>query len=130
MERKNIGVIIQGFYGNRVFTELEEDSIDYILQGILDPGMIEMEYEPDRTVVKIPDSECVLVYNKYQEAAKIEKIRKNADEFGYYSKPMAYIPQENIEIFSRCFACRLNEDGSLESLRKGDGEIVVRYLAE
>ena len=38
--------------------------------------------------------------------------------------------ESDIEIYSRCIVCRVNESGELESLREGDYEKFVKYLAE
>ena len=130
MRENSINVIMQGFYGNRTFTEISTDEIDYKLQGIMDRKLIPMDYEADRTIVRIPNSKCVLVYNKHQESDTVKKNKKWFDEEGYTAKPLAYVPEENIEVYSRCLVCRMAEDGTLESIEKEDINVVFKYLAE
>lgn len=129
MKRELIGVIMQAFYGNRTYTELVEDDIDLVLQGVLNGQNALMDFEPDRTVIKLPDSKCVLVYNKHQEAAQLERCKEWALKDGYVAKPLATVPEQNLEIFSRCFICRMNELGKFESIQSEDRNVVCKYLA-
>ena len=73
---------MQAFYGNRTYTELREDTIDYMLQGVLDKKF-GLDYEADRTTIVIPDSKCVLVYNKYQEADQLKQNEEWKQRDGY-----------------------------------------------
>lgn len=124
MNKNTILVMMQGLYGNKVLTEISENNIDYILQGILDKKLLGLFHKPDRSIVEIPNSNCVLVYDKYQEEEQI----KNAEEFGYSPKPLVIIPALNIKIYSRCFVCRISDNGKLTSLENEDIELISNYL--
>lgn len=128
MKKDSIGVVIQAFYGNKSYIELNEDVIDYMLQGTLyeEPGL---DFEVDRTIVKIPDSKCVLIYNKYQEADQLKQNEELWQRDAFIAKPLATIPELGINIYSRCFICRISETGTLESIQKEDAVIVSKYLA-
>lgn len=38
------------------------------------------------------------------------------------------IPELNFEIHTRCFACRIDENGDFQSLEAGDGEKYIKYF--
>lgn len=127
MKRKLIDVVMQGFYGNRTYTEISDDRLDAVLQGCLS-DCISMRLPPDRTVIRLPGSECVLVYNKYQEEERLERIQEAARD-GYVVKPLAAIPHLGLEIYSRCFACRVDAAGNLQDIQPEDELTVFQYLA-
>lgn len=119
MKNNSIRIISQAFYGNRTATEVSKENIDRFILGVLEEG-ISIEKPIDRTIVKIPNTEnLVIVYNKFEEENRSDK-----------SKPLAIIPEENLEVYSRCIVCRISDDGELESLERGDYEKFVKYLAE
>ncbi len=127
--KKHIDIIAQAFYGNRTFTSITADEVDRFILGYLDSS-IKISEKIDRTIVRIPDSEnVVLVYNKYEEEEDLERVRKCFEEDGYEIKPLAVIPELDLKIYSRCIACRINEAGDLESLCESDCERVMKYLA-
>ena len=114
-----INIIAQAYYGNRVATEINKEDIDRFILGYQDDSITVTE-PIDRTVIHIPNTDgIVIVYNKYSEEGNKERM-----------KAVAVIPEENIELHSRCIACRMNADGELESLQEGDFEKLVKYLAE
>ena len=119
---------MQAFYGNRTYTDLREDTIDYMLQGVLDKKF-GLDYEADRTTIVIPDSKCVLVYNKYQEADQLKQNEEWKQRDGYIAKPLATVPELGVEIYSRCFICRMSDAGKLESIQDEDAAVVSKYLA-
>jgi hypothetical protein len=120
MNNDLIRIVSQAFYGNRTETEVERKNIDRFVLGYLDAS-IPIDKEIDRTIVRVSNADnIVIVYNKYQE----EEARKKS------LKPLAVIPKGNIEIYSRCIVCRVNESGELESLQDGDYEKFVEYLTE
>lgn len=129
MKGENISVVMQAFYGNRTYTELSEDTIDYMLQGVLDKK-IGLDFEVDRTIIAIPDSKCVLVYNKHQEADQLKQNEKWEQRDGYIAKPLATIPELGVEIYSRCFVCRMDEAGKLESIQDEDAVVIFKYLSQ
>lgn len=125
-----ISVIAQAFYGNRVGTTVAEDEFDGLVLGYLDNN-INPEKKIDRTIIHLPEEKgLVLVYNKYAEQEELEYKEKIFKKNGYVLSPLATIPEMNLEIYSRCIACRVDENGNLASVQKGDYEKVIKYLAE
>lgn len=120
---KIINIIVQCFYGNRVGMSIKEDDIDMIVLGytskeiyeeVLNSGIEKI----DRTIVKIPNTNLVIIYNKYQE---------DDNNGGNVS---VSIPEVDFKLHSRCICCRMNEDGSLDSIRKEDIETAYKYLTK
>lgn len=110
----SIEILVQGFYGNRTATEIRKDNFDSFMLGYLDKTLCKEE-EIDRTIVKIPNTDnIVVVYNKYQETRKYELMKKHTD---YVPKPVVSIPELDLEIYSRCIFCKMDEDRELDSLR-------------
>ena len=129
-KEKLITIIAQAFYGNRTCTQIYPENMDAFILGHLD-GRIDDRDKIDRTFIRVPGADdLVIVYNKYQE----EKARKEKaallEERGYELKPLAFIPEEDIEIYSRCIVCRMNADGTLASLVREDGPEFMKYLAQ
>ena len=121
-ETKNnlLRIITQAFYGNRTATEVNESDIDAFILGYTDNSLTISE-EIDRTIIHVPDNEnIVLIYNKYQE----ESYANSND------KPLVSIPEIGLTLYSRCIACRMNDNGQLESLHNEDCEIILKYFAE
>ena len=124
-----IGIVAQAFYGNRTSTEIRRENIDRFILGYLSDE-IPVTEPVDRTVIRLPGSEnLVLVYNKHQEAERLENKEWAFRERNYTIKPLATIPEMGLEIYSRCIVCRMGADGAFESLLDGDYEIWGRYLA-
>lgn len=126
---KKINIVAQAFYGNRVGTEINLDEVDKFILGYTD-NSIEVTEKINRTIVNIPNTDNVIVYNKYQEENELNRKEELMKNNGYVLKPLAVITEENIEIYSRCIVCRINADGELDSLQSGDYEKFVHYLAE
>ena len=125
-----IKVVAQAVYGNRVETEIEKKNVDRFILGYLD-NSIDVSEEIDRTIVKIPNEDnIVIVYNKYEEEKELHRKEEAFNNDGYELKPLVVIHEENIEIYSRCIVCRIDANGELESLQNGDYEKFVNYLAE
>lgn len=117
---KQINIVAQAFYGNRVGTEIKVNDMDRFILGYLDSSLPVTE-KIDRTIIKIPNEDgIVIVYNKYEEEEEFNS--------GHELNPLAVI--DDIKIYSRCIACRINNDGEFESLRVDDYEKVVKYFAE
>ena len=131
-ERKKtlITVMAQAFYGNRVITEIRPDEIDSLVLGLVDAKFMKDE-KIDRTVIPVPGTDhVVLVYNRYREEKEKERWEKLFRERGRAWKPFARIPELGIELYSRCIACRMDENGMPQSLQKEDYEVLMKYLAE
>ena len=109
---------------------IQKKDLDRIILGYTSEGMMENEFV-DRTIVKFPNTDkLVMIYNKYQEEVKLlEKARLFREE-QYKLKPVAFIPEENVEVYSRCIVCRINEAGKVESLQKDDMDKILKYLSE
>ena len=129
MKNELIHIISQGFYGNRTGTELRRESVDRFILGYQTDDLSVTE-PIDRTIVRLPDSKSVvLIYNKYQEAAWLETKDRALREDNYVIKPLATIPELGLNLYSRCIACRMNDNGNLESIETEDLDILDRYLA-
>lgn len=131
--KKNLNlvrIVTQAFYGNRVETEIELEELDHFILGHQDNSMPLIE-NVDRTIINVPSTNnIVIIYNKYQENRKLKLKEKLLKEENYELKPLAVIPEENIEIYSRCIVCRMNENGEIESLQNEDFGKFMKYLAE
>ena len=131
----NMAILIQHFYGNRTVTFISPDDFDAIMLGKLDTKIFEKtraREKIDRTIIRIPDTEnLVLVYNKYQEEECLNKLQQFIQDINkckHRFNPSAVIPEKGIVLYSRCIACRINEDGTLVSLEQEDCPKVVKYL--
>jgi len=126
---KPIVIMTQAFYGNRTGTEVCAEDIDRFILGYLDHELTVTE-PIDRTIIKIPNTnDLVIIYNKYQEENRLRDKEKYYLKNQYVLKPLAVIPEINLEIYSRCIVCRINEYGDLESLQEGDYQKFIHYLA-
>lgn len=124
----SINIIAQAFYGNRTATEVKVEKLDRFILGYLDDYPI--DYPIDRTIVEIPNTNIVIIYNKYKEEERRETKERVYKEENYIIKPLATIKENNIEIYSRCIACRMSENGTLESLMEEDYNKLIDYLSE
>lgn len=130
-ETKNecISIIAQGFYGNRTGTEIRPDEIDRFILGY-QCGSIPITKPVDRTIVHLSDAEgLVLIYNKFEEEARRKLKEEALRRDNYIMKPLAAIPEMDLEVYSRCIVCRMTVEGKFESVRNEDLEIWGRYLS-
>lgn len=129
MKNELICIIFQAFYGNRTGTEIRRENIDRFILGYQSDALVVTE-PIDRTIIRLPGSDnLVLIYNKYQEEERLKVKERALQEDNYVIKPLAAIPELNLEIYSRCIVCRMNADGVFESVCESDYEIWGRYLA-
>lgn len=142
MEKNNgIFIVAQQFYGNRTGTEINREDINFFLKGILAPELFPGEDKTvDRRIVKVPGTDnIVIVYDQNQEDHYVnvkfpkqykEHSAKYKERTGrkFTMQVSCRIPEIDFEIHTRCFACRIDENGELQSLRDGDGEKFIRYL--
>lgn len=113
---KTIEIMAQAFYGNRTLTKINPENIDGFILGYLG-NSISLTEDIDRTIIRVPGTDSlVIIYNKNQES-------RHQD-----SSPLAIIPEKNLEIHSRCIACRIDDDGSLTSLEPEDVDVIIRYF--
>lgn len=125
-----INVLVQAFYGNRVGTNIKPEEIDSFVLGYTSPRYMSGNEKIDRTIIKLPSDGLVLIYNKHEEKRRLEQKKEAFKEDGYVFKPLAYIPEKNIEIYSRCIVCRMDDNGNLKGLNMKDYEEAYKYLAE
>ena len=129
-----ITIMAQGFYGNRTRTAINREEVDRFILGYLDDSIFMDGESIDRTIVHIPNTDnIVVVYNKYEEEEARQRKTELYETEKYTMKPLAVIAEDgenDIEIYSRCIVCRVNENGEFESLRESDYEKFVKYLAE
>lgn len=126
---ETIFIISQAFYGNRTGTEIRRENIDRFILGYQTDDF-DVTEPIDRTIIHLPGSDnLVLIYNKYQEEERLEIKERALREDNYILKPLASIPEMNLDIYSRCIVCRMNVAGEFESLGEGDYEIWGHYLA-
>ncbi|MBR2949448.1 MAG: hypothetical protein IKC46_06270 [Lachnospiraceae bacterium] len=128
MKTNKILIIAQAFYGNRTETSISPEDIDKFILGY--SGDIKITEEIDRTVIKIPNTDnLVLIYNKYEEEKRLLEKDELFEKENYQLKPLAFITEDNIEIYSRCIVCRISENGAYESLQDEDYHKFMKYLA-
>lgn len=121
MTNNLIVIVAQGWYGNRTGTEVRKEKIDEFICN---------KKPANRTIVSIPNTENVIIYNKHNEDEWLKRKERLWNEENYKLKYTVYIPEKNIKIYSRCIVCRLDENGEPTSLQSGDYEKFVKYLAE
>lgn len=126
---ERLTILVQAFYGNRTVTTINKEEFDSFMLGST-VGKIRNR-KVDRTIIKVPNTDnLVIVYNKYEEEKALLDKEEYFKEDGYVLKPLAFIPELDLEIYSRCIVCRMNEDGEFENLEPEDMEKVLKYLAD
>ena len=136
-----ICIVAQCFYGNRTGTEINREDINFFLKGILSPELFPGEDKTvDRRIVRVPNSDnIVIVYDQNQEDDYVnvkfpEMYKNHAAEYKEhtgreFTMPVSCkIPELDFEIHTRCFACRIDENGELQSLENGDAEKFIKYF--
>ena len=126
MKKETIFIIAQGWYGNRTGTEIRKNEVDEFIYNNSTTG----SEESGRAVIRFPETEnVVLVYNKYAEEERLTDKERYYREDGYVLKPLAFIPELNVKLYSRCIVCRMDEAGEFFSLQDGDWDKIEKYLA-
>ena len=114
-----IFVLAQQFYGNCTGTEIERERADYFLRGYVGIGGPKDVEDVVRKTVTVPGTDnVVIVYDRTQEEQRPEGMTEASCE----------IPELDFRIYTRCFACRMDAKGVLQSLEKEDMEKVCKYL--
>ena len=133
-----LDIIAQQFYGNCTYTTIRKENIDFFLKGIMNPELFQGEaVAVERRIVRMPKFQnLAIVYDQIQEdkyvqeeypalvAQKGEHYRQRWGE----EIPMQVscsIPEISLTIHTRCFACRIDEAGNLQSLRAEDSTPVI-----
>ena len=129
IEEKILSMYAKGMTTSDTGTEIRREDIDRFILGYQTDDF-DVTEAIDRTVIHLPGSDnLVLVYNKHQEEERLNVKERALREDNYVIKPLASIPELDLEIYSRCIVCRMNAVGGFESLGEGDSEIWDRYLA-
>ena len=136
-----IFIVAQGFYGNRTGLEIDRENINSFLRGVLPPEILPNADEiVDRKVVRVPNTEnLVIVYDQTQEDEYIHVKfpnfyeRHSAEYKEHTGKEMTMyvsceIPEIGLTLHTRCFACRIDENGEFQSLENGDGQKYIEYF--
>lgn len=138
----SIFVICQYFYGNRTGTEINRNEVDYFLRGYISREYFRTEDIRDvaRRIVHVPTSEnIVIVYDQTQEDRYTNEefpeiyARDGAEYLARWGEELKMhvsceIPEIGFKIHTRCFACRIGEDGVLQSLEKDDYKHFIEYF--
>ena len=121
----DIIIITNGFYGNRVLTEIDAKNVDRFILGYVDSRVrIPSDEKIDRTIIHIPNTKnSVFVYNKYKEERAVSKNRVR----GNLIEPTLIIG--DTVLYSRVIACGIDDSGHLTSINKDDCEEVFKYLS-
>lgn len=136
----NMLIMVQAIYGNRNYYVLNDNTIELnaLLSGLLDMKhlpVFEDEIKNMKRVIKhIPTHDkIVIVYDGEREKRVLVEKEELARRYNIPEdkklKPLAYIPEEDYKIFSRCLVCRINDDNELVSLEEGDERYFIHYLA-
>ena len=143
-ETKNdrIFIISQVFYGNRTGTEVSRDEVDYFLRGETDRKYFCPEdiRDVERRFVRIPGpGNIVIVYDRTQEDSyvNVEFPEAYARDGRHYKEVWGEelkmhvtceIPEIGFTLHTRCFACRMDENGVLQSLERDDYKRFIHYF--
>ena len=120
--------MVQGFYGNRVGTQITAEEFDRFMLGYLSDIKLMPSDKVDRSMIPIPHTDnIVAVYNKFEEQRHLENLKEHGVQMDRV-KPSLDIPELGIRIYSRVIVCRLVADGEPASLLPGDSEKFIRYL--
>ena len=138
----SIFIISQFFYGNRTGTEVERDWVDHFLRGHISRE----HYSPIdvqnvvRKTVRVPGSEnIVIVYDQTQEDRYVNVefpeiyAEDGAEYLARWGEELKMhvsceIPEIGFKIHTRCFACRMDKKGVLQSLEGDDYRQFIHYF--
>ncbi len=137
-----IFIVAQYFYGNQTGTEIKPDNVDYFLRGCIGNDCRNEKEIQDvvRKIVHVPNSEnIVIVYDQTQEDQYVnikfpEMYAKEGKEYKErwgeeLTMPVSCeIPEIGFKIHTRCFACRMDKNGMLQSLENGDEEKFIHFF--
>lgn len=138
-----IHVMAQQFYGNRTGTTVERERVDHFLRGHLSDifGSEDVKDVVLKTV-RVPGSDnIVIVYDQTQEDeyVNVEFPEIYAMDGASYKEHWGEeltmhvsceIPEISFKIHTRCIACRMDENGVLQSLEESDPEKFIHYFPE
>jgi len=142
LKNNTISVIAQQVYGNRTGMEVSRDEVDYFLRGCLSREVYKFEDLSDmkRRIVHVPGAEyIVIVYDQTQEDRYVnvdfpEKYERLVDRYREGTgremtmQVSCEIPEISFKIHTRCFACRMDENGVLQSLQDDDYKQFIHFF--
>lgn len=140
-ENDKIFIVAQCFYGNRTGLEIKRADVDSFLLGYTSSVDLSLTGKVvDRKIVRVPGTDnVVIVYDQNQEDNYVnvkfpEQYKERVEKYKEHTgKELTMhiscsIPEIDFEIHTRCFACRIDDNGELQSLESGDGEKFIEYL--
>ena len=143
-ETKNnsIFIIAQYFYGNRTGTEVDRNEVDYFLRGEISREYFQPEdiQNVERKFIRVPGSEnIVIVYDQTQEDEYVNEefpryyAEDGAEYLARWGEELKMhvsceIPEIGFKIHTRCFACRMDDNGILQSLVGDDYKQFINYF--
>ncbi len=148
-EKKNvdnddsISIIAQCFYGNQTGTKINRNKVKQFLLGYIDDSLPISKKELESVNIKtllVPHTDnIVIVYDEHKEYEYInvdfpemyKRIgHKYIEKWGEELKPYVscFIPEINFELHTRCFACRIDDYGKLQSLQNDDYKSFIHYF--
>ena len=87
------------------------------VRRIVGHSQISTTYSNGCKMIKVPGTEnLVIVYDQYKEDPTHPRVS-------------CEIPELGITLHSRCFGCRIDENGVLQSLKHEDGKVLVKYFS-
>lgn len=140
-DAETLKVIAQQFYGNRTRTTIKKERAAHFLRGYLSEDLVSEDVnDVVLKAVRIPESSnIVVVYDQTQEDTYVNVefpeiyARNGADYLERWGEELKMhisceIPEISFNIHTRCFACRMEPNGTLSSLEVGDAEKVMHYF--
>ena len=138
---KKIFIVAQCFYGNRTGLEIKRNDVDSFLLGYTSSVDLSLTGEVvDRKIARVHGTDnVVIVYDQNQEDNYVnvkfpEQYKERAEKYKEHTGReltmhiSCSIPEIDFEIHTRCFACRIDDNGELQSLGSGDGEKFIEYF--
>ena len=110
-------------------TPFDQKDIDMLMSAA--PSMTAMgQLRTDKTFVRVPHTDNLfLLYNRFQEEWFLQT--HNDSEFsGKKITPVIAIPEEHLEVCSRCLIVRKDNSGQIINLQEGDLEKVKEYMVQ
>ncbi len=81
----------------------------------------------DRTLIPVPGTDQVFfMYNKFMEKWHLQRDERDYDHRD--KDPIVVIPEENVNIHSRCLLVRMNDSGDFVDLNEEDYDVAKKYM--
>lgn len=137
---EKIEIVTQCFYGNRTGTKIHRENINGFLRGYLSPEYFHDEESVDRKFIRVPNVEhIVIVYDQTQEDEYVNikfptLYEEEGDDYkNRWGEELTMqvtckIPEIDLELHTKCFACRIDETGEFQSIQDEDIEKFIHYF--